>query len=179
MKNFGLTGVAKLLKFGRQGLNIDTVDGTFKVTDNSGEMVSVLVPNATAPNAAVNLGQVNSLIVASDETAKIFPQIGTIIQTLTPTVSPQEISWNLGSYVKIDVSGMSENLTLTLADPLNGSSYMVEITQGATARNVLLPSGTKQGGGGGITINGEAGALQLVSLVWNGTFYLATVETYS
>lgn len=67
--------------------------------------------------------------------------------------------------------------TLTLSNPVTGHVYLLELIQDATGgRTVTWPASVKWPGGTAPTLSG-ASKTDLVTLVWNGTNYLATSLT--
>lgn len=111
--------------------------------------------------------------------AKTFKNIGTTIQSFTPTGATQTIDWNSGAYSIVTTTSATGNITLTLNNPVAGGSYAIELVQGATPRNIIFPAGTIQAGGGDVTVIGEASANQLITMVYNGSNYIISVESYS
>jgi hypothetical protein len=104
------------------------------------------------------------------------PQINTSKQTLTPAGTTQTINWNNGSIIDLVLTSATGNVTLTLQNPVSATSYLIEVTNGATARNLIFPAGTLQAGGGGNTYTGTANTRDIIAVLWDGTQYLISVS---
>jgi len=104
------------------------------------------------------------------------PQFGTTVQTFTPTGTTQTIDWNSGQHVLLNLASATGNVTLTLNNPIAGARYLIRVTQGATARNLVFPAGTLQIGGGGVNYVGIASTVDVISVSWNGTTYDISVS---
>ena len=105
-------------------------------------------------------------------------QLATIKQSFTPTGTTQTIDWALGSYVELDTSSATGSITLTLNNARESESYLIEVSQGATPRDIIFPAGTLSSVGG-ITITGEANSIQSLSVYFNGTNYRVFATTVS
>ena len=116
--------------------------------------------------------------VLSTVTNGVIPatQIRTTKQTLTPTGTTQSIDWNNGSIVDLVLSSATGNVTLTLLNSQNASSYLIEVTNGATPRNLIFPTGTKQAGGGGNVYVGTANQKDVIAVLWDGTQFLISAS---
>lgn len=110
-------------------------------------------------------------------TGSVFaPQFGTTVQTLTPTGTTQSINWNNGQHVLLNLASATGNVTLTLSNPTAGARYLIKVTQGATARNLVFPTGTLQIGGGGVNYVGIASTIDIISVSYNGSTYDISVS---
>jgi hypothetical protein len=99
-------------------------------------------------------------------------------QTLTPSGTTQTINWSSGDYVDLVLTSASGNVTLTLNNPNSPCAYIIKLTQGATPRNVIFPSGTKQGGGvSGNTVYGVASVTQMIYVIYDSIYYV-NVDTF-
>jgi hypothetical protein len=103
-------------------------------------------------------------------------QISTTKQTLTPTGTTQTIDWNNGSIVDLLLSSATGNVTLTLLNAQNASSYLIEVTNGATPRNLIFPTGTLQSNGGGNVYVGIANQKDVIAVLWDGNQFLISVS---
>nr|BDD44694.1 hypothetical protein 24 [Legionellales bacterium] len=96
--------------------------------------------------------------------------------TLTPSGTTQTIDWNDGNSVTLDLGSASGDVTLTLSNPVSGGSYLIKMIQGATARDVVLPSTvTLPGETAPVTLNITAvdDAVDVLALWYDGTNYQA------
>ena len=74
-------------------------------------------------------------------------------QSLAPGGTTQTVDWASGNYVLLDLSGASGNVTLTLSNPIAGNNYLIRVTQGGTARDLIFPAGSTQIPTGGNTVS--------------------------
>jgi hypothetical protein len=128
-----------------------------------------------------NLGQLTEVITESGGNIFISgvvtaPQIRTTKQTLTPTGTTQSIDWNNGSIVDLVLSSATGNVNLTLLNSQNASSYLIEVTNGATPRNLIFPTGTLQSNGGGNVYVGIANQKDVIAVLWDGNQFLISVS---
>ena len=103
-------------------------------------------------------------------------QIKTTKQTLTPEETTQTIDWNNGSIIDLILSSASGNVTLTLSNPQTATTYLIEVTNGATPRNLVFPIGTLQASGGGNLYIGTANQKDVIAVLWDGIQFLITVS---
>jgi hypothetical protein len=94
-------------------------------------------------------------------------------QTITaPTGTTATIDWASGNLISINLGSASGNVTLTLNNPIAGQSMWMIVTQGATARQLAFPAGTKQPAAGGTTwTSSGANQTDVISLIYDGTNY--------
>jgi hypothetical protein len=138
---------------------------------------TVTIGNYTLPNTDGTLDQVlktdGSGIISWDT----IQRTASVIQSLSPTGTTQTIDWSLGDVVSLDVSGASGNITLTLNNPSFGD-YSIKVIQGATARDIIFPAGTKQGNGvTGATAYGLPSTTQMISILYKGSYFITVNET--
>jgi hypothetical protein len=103
-------------------------------------------------------------------------QFFSTVRTLTPTGTTQSINWNNGSIIDLVLSSATGNVTLTLLNAQNASSYLIEVTNGATPRNLIFPIGTLQSNGGGNVYVGIANQKDVIAVLWDGTQFLISVS---
>ena len=103
-------------------------------------------------------------------------QFSTTKQNFTPTGNTQTINWNNGSVIDLILSSATGNVTLTLSNPISATTYLIEVTNGATARNLIFPAGTLQAEGGSNTYVGIANTKDLIAVMWDGTNYFINVS---
>lgn len=72
-----------------------------------------------------------------------------------------------------DLQAATGNVTLTLSNPVAGASYIIKIIQSSTARTVTWPAAVLWPGGTAPTITATTDAIDIVSLYYDGTNYLA------
>lgn len=101
------------------------------------------------------------------------------VQSLTCTGATQTIDWSSGGIVELDVTGATSSVALTLQNPENGD-YVIEVTQGTTASDIIFPTGTEQGGGiTGETVYGFANTKQIITVLYKNGGYLINTDVYA
>jgi len=76
----------------------------------------------------------------------------------------------------LDLLTATGDVTLTLSNAVGGGSYVIKIVQGATtARNVIWPATVKWPGGVTPVITATLSAVGIVSLLFDGTNYYASI----
>jgi hypothetical protein len=96
------------------------------------------------------------------------------ITTYTPTGTTQTIDWDNGNVQTLDLESATGNVTLTLSNPEIGASYILKIIQDSTtSRNVVWPAAVKWQGGTAPTISTGANAVDVITLLYDGTNYYA------
>jgi len=107
---------------------------------------------------------------------------GPALTTTTPTGTTATIDWNNGNMQALDLGSATGDVTLTLSNPKASGSYFLKIIQGATARDVVLPSTVLTPGGSAPTtldITATNDAVDSLVLAYDGTNYLAQfAQTY-
>jgi len=93
--------------------------------------------------------------------------------TLAPTGTTQTIDWSMGNMQIVALNSATGNVTLTLSNPVAGGSYALEFIQGATPIAVTWPVNVKWPGGNPMALSTSSGAVDLVTLFYNGTDFLA------
>jgi hypothetical protein len=140
------------------------------------------VDNTTDLNKPISTATQTGLDAKANITGQVFtgniqtPQINTSKQTLTPTGTTQSIDWNNGSIIDLVLSSATGNVILTLLNAQNASSYLIEVTNGATPRNLIFPTGTLQSNGGGNVYVGIANQKDIIAVLWDGTQFLISVS---
>ena len=97
-----------------------------------------------------------------------------------PTGTTQTIDFNIGNVQLLDLSSATGDVTLTLSNP-QITCYTLKIKQKASSPvNVVWPATVKWPGSTAPTISTGAAAIDTVSLLWDGTNYLAVfAQNYS
>ena len=97
--------------------------------------------------------------------------------THIPTGTTQTIDWNNGNIQVIDLDSATGNVTLTLSNPQTGGTYSLKLIQGATARNITWPGSMLWEGGTSLILSTGNDDIDLVTMVYDGTNYLASYGT--
>lgn len=149
-------------------LTIEASGGGGMVLQTNGQIIT---------NGAVNSGE-HFIIGGSARISGTLraAQISTTKQTLTPTGTTQTIDWNNGSIVDLVLSSATGNVTLTLLNAQNAICPLIEVTNGATPRNLIFPTGTIQANGGGNVYVGTANRKDVIAVLWDGTQFLISVS---
>jgi hypothetical protein len=156
-------------------------DKTFQTLDKTAVGLAN-VDNTSDLNKPISTATQTGLDAKANITGQVFtgniqtPQINTSKQTLTPTGTTQSINWNNGSIIDLVLSSATGNVTLTLLNAQNSSSYLIEVTNGATPRNLIFPIGTLQSNGGGNVYVGIANQKDVIAVLWDGTQFLISVS---
>lgn len=141
------------------------------------------LPKDTQPTRYVtNQGGLNNdpnwgLINLENGVTGVLPAInggmGAKVQTVTaPTGIATTINLALGNTIKINLGSATGNINLTLTNPTLGLLNFMIVTQGATARNLIFPTGSKQTLLGGATW-GPSGVnkIDIVTFFYDGSIY--------
>lgn len=95
---------------------------------------------------------------------------------VVPAGTTATIDFDNGNAQVLDLGSATGDVTLTLSNPIGGSSYLILIIQGATARNVVLPATVLMAGGSApntLTITATDNAIDVLTLYYDGTNYVA------
>jgi hypothetical protein len=139
--------------------------------NSSGAGVAVTDIQALSVSANGNIGiGTTAPAAALQVTGQI---VATLPSTLTPTGTTQTIDFATGNIQTLNLSSATGTVTLTFTNVVAGGSYALKIIQGATARTLTWPTGTKWPGGTPITLSTNSGAIDLVTLFYDGTSYYA------
>lgn len=93
--------------------------------------------------------------------------------TMTPPDTTQTIDWAGGNTVVVDLSAATGNVTMSFSNAVAGAMYGIRIIQGAVARNVIWPASVKWPGGTAPVISTGNGAVDFISMFFDGTNYYA------
>lgn len=97
------------------------------------------------------------------------------ITTSEPTGTTQNIDWNNGAYQILDLENVTGDTTLTFSNAEEGAILYLEVRQDSlTARDITWPPEVIWPGGIAPVISAGSNAIDLVTLVYNGTYYLGT-----
>jgi len=88
-----------------------------------------------------------------------------------PVGTTQTIDFNLGNNELLDLGSASGDVTLTLSNPQAGAFYLMLVTQGATARDLIWPANVKWPGAQKPILSTVNGAVDKIILYYNGTNY--------
>jgi hypothetical protein len=98
---------------------------------------------------------------------------GAIVQTLAAVTGITiAIDMALGNMVLMNLASATGNVTLTLTNGTPGLLNFLVVTQGATARNLIFPTGAKQTLLGGITWTPSGvNKIDIITFVYDGSIY--------
>ena len=99
--------------------------------------------------------------------------VSTLATTLTPAGTTQTINLATGNMQQLNLGSATGDVTLTLTNPVAGGSYAIKIVQGATARLLVWPAAVKWPSGLVMSLSTTNGAIDLVTLFYDGSNYLA------
>lgn len=107
--------------------------------------------------------------------AKLALNIGVHQAALvTPAGTTQTLNFNLGNIQRISLASATGDVTLTLSNPIEGGIYLIQVTQGATPRDLIWPASVKWPQAQKPILSTSNGQIDLVSLMYNGTNYLGS-----
>lgn len=159
----GSSGMWNLVRSTHPGVSFETGTITIKGTTSGDMSISV-----DADGDVMTLG-------ADGDQLNIAGQAYSAQQaTVTPTGTTQTINWNNGNSISMDLNSATGNVTLTLSNPVGGASYAIKVIQGGTARNLVWPAAVLWPGGTAPTISTTEDDIDLITLYYDGTNYLAT-----
>lgn len=94
--------------------------------------------------------------------------------THLPTGTTQTINWNDGNYQIIDLDSATGNVTLTFTNAKAGAVYSLQVIQGSVTRSLVYPGSIKWEGGTPLVPTSGNDAIDLITMVYNGTDFLAS-----
>jgi len=103
--------------------------------------------------------------------AKLANNIALKQQSLAPAGTTQDIDWDDGSKVILDLSSASGDVTLTLSDPIEGGIYRIIFTQGGTKRTLIWPAAVLWQGGEEPSQHSSINSSNIIYLDYDGTSY--------
>jgi len=98
-----------------------------------------------------------------------------IAPPLYPLATTQEVDFNTGNMQVLDLVNPTGDITLTLTNGKAGAAYLILIRQRSLARNVIWPASVKWAGGVTPVITLTANTVDIVSLIYDGTDYYASI----
>ncbi len=114
----------------------------------------------------------NSIADYAITTVKLAKDYGvTQAASVNASGTAATLDLSLGRAQFLNVGPASGTVVLTLSNPLAGTSYIVFITQGATARSVTWPAAVKWPQGVAPILSTVNGSVDFVWLYYNGTDY--------
>lgn len=99
-------------------------------------------------------------------------QVSSALKAIGTGGATKTIDWNEGNVQSVTLSA---NLTFTFTNPVTGAGYVLKITQDTTARTITWPATVKWAGGAAPTLTATSGAIDIVSLLWDGTNYFGNI----
>lgn len=95
------------------------------------------------------------------------------LTTVAASGASQTIDWSTNAAHKVTLTA---NCTLTLSNPVAGMTYILQLVQDGTgSRSITLPATVKHQGGTAPTLTTDAGAVDVLTLFWDGSQYLANI----
>lgn len=95
---------------------------------------------------------------------------------LTPSGTTQTVDFNNGNIQRLNLGSASGDVTLTFSNPAQGGSYVLFVTQGATARNLTFPVNVKWPQGVAPVLSISNGAIDKITLYYDGTNFFGEWE---
>lgn len=134
-----------------------------------------IATNTTAIAAKADQSSVDSLsgTVAGHTAAIAAKQDAYGLTTVAASGPTQTIDWSANAAFKVTLTA---NCTFTLSNPVAGMTYILQLVQDGTgSRIITLPSAVKHQGGTAPTLTTDAGAVDVLTLFWDGGQYLANI----
>jgi hypothetical protein len=148
---------------------------------SSGSTYSRLAKNTTATRYLSNVGVNNDPswqpINLNNGVTGVLPAAnggkGAIVQSAgAPTGVLLTIDMALGNTITLDLSGATGDVTLTITNPVAGLASFLIVSQGATARKLIWPGGTRQGLAGGINWTSTgANKRDVICFLYDGSIF--------
>jgi hypothetical protein len=141
--------------------------------------------NATAIGYNTQVTASNSLILgnganigigttAPNAALEVTGQIVTTLPTpLAPAGTTETIDFDNGNVQVLDLDLATGTVVVTLSNPVAGGSYAIKIIQGITPRTITWPAAVKWPGGTAMTLSTGDNEIDLLTLIYDGTNYLA------
>lgn len=109
---------------------------------------------------------------------QVYTTLGT---TNIPTGANHAIDWNNGNVQVLTLASATGTVVVTMSNPASGGQYLLKIIQHASsAKAITWPANVKWLNGITPTISTGASAVDLVSMVYDGTNYYANIgQNYS
>lgn len=120
---------------------------------------------------AVTTPKIAANAVTADKLAVNLAQ--SVAPVMTPSGTTQAVDLALGMVQTLDLSSATGTVTLTISNPVVGGFYTLWVIQGATFQDLIFPASVKWPQGQAPILTQTAGAIDQVTLYWNGTSYLA------
>lgn len=133
--------------------------------DHSGSGNGVQLSSSALLNGAVTSAKLANNIA--------LKQYATV---LTPVGTTQTADWDNGNNQLVDLGSASGDVTFTLSNPQAGGKYVLIITQGATARDIIWPASVKWPQSQKPILSTVSGSVDKVELYYNGTNYFGDWE---
>jgi hypothetical protein len=177
LKNGGSTAYQNMLVMkansGLAGMILDLDDG-------GGGTVSILPGRADVvfpeSNGFVGVGEVvpvEKLDVLGN--VKITGQVYIDIpSTLSPSTNSQNIDWDNGNIQVVDFQSAPTGVTFSFSNAKTGGTYTIKLIQGANLTTVNWPTSIKWESGVSLIPTNTDNALDLVTMVYDGTNYYAS-----
>ena len=128
-----------------------------------------------ARNAA-DSGDINILKVDADDNLQFGANIAKTQQTLTPVGTSQDVDFDLGDKVILDLSSASGDVTVNLLNEATGADYRIKVVQGGTLRTITWPANVKWPGGEEPSQYMSINSDNVVYLDFDGTDFIASWE---
>jgi hypothetical protein len=123
--------------------------------------------NTTISSWAVKINGTDRKLLLLDTAQNVID----VKQTISASTASTTVSWPNGNLADITLTA---NTTLTLSTPVIGT-YIVKLTQGGGGGFLTAwPANVKWSGGIAPVLTTTAGKTDVITLVWDGSFYYAS-----
>lgn len=152
--------------------------------------LTAITANDIARNDAVELVDVDDTTMDLTGTNKgtnvedIHNAFAKNATTLTPSGTTQTIDFDNGYYQILDLGSATGDVTLTLDNAVAGQVYILEVIQGATARDIVFPAAATMSaddtnwtaGSNTYDLSETDDAVDIFAIAYNGTDYRLTAN---
>lgn len=154
---------------------------TGKIIQSSGVVISdtddvsgvtTLDVDGTTESTSATTGSIKSAGgISAQKNIVSGGQIGAVRNNAGNSGTSKTIDWNDSNVQTLTLNG---NVTLTLSNPIDGMAYNLILIQDATgSRTVTWPGTVEWPSGTAPTLSTAASSIDVVTLIWDGTRYLA------
>ena len=120
------------------------------------------------------MGELNKINGNFELDGQFYNNLPTI---LIPTGTTETIDFDNGNLQILDLGSATGNVTLTYSNPIAGATYYLKVIQGVTSRTLVYPAIVKWNGATALIPTTTNDAIDLITMFYDGTNYLASYTT--
>ena len=158
---------------GLDGMILDVDSGSGKTITILPESADVVFSESTGFSGFGTASPVEKVEVVGN--IKITGQVYVDIPvTLSPSTNSQNIDWDNGNIQVVDFQSAPTGVTFSFSNQKTGGTYTIKIIQGSNLTTVNWPTSIKWESGVSLIPTSIDNALDLVTMVYDGTDYYAS-----